>query len=138
MILKCFLGFEERKVLIYSFILSNFNYCPLCKNLQKRGLHFLHNGCRCSFEELSKKSWKSTVNLSHYRSLCIEIFKTLNDINASFVKDIFKLWKRLRYLGPKVLNFFLYHINSSENLTIFKTLIKNWNGPLCTWKICKK
>ena len=27
--LKCFLGFEERKVLINSFILSNFNYCPL-------------------------------------------------------------------------------------------------------------
>ena len=27
--LKYFLGFEERKVLINSFILSNFNYCPL-------------------------------------------------------------------------------------------------------------
>ena len=27
--LKCFLGFEESKVLINSFILSNFNYCPL-------------------------------------------------------------------------------------------------------------
>ena len=27
--LKCFLGFEERKVLINSFILSNFNYCSL-------------------------------------------------------------------------------------------------------------
>ena len=27
--LKCFLGFEERKNLINSFILSNFNYCSL-------------------------------------------------------------------------------------------------------------
>ena len=27
--LKCFLGFEESQVSINSFILSNFNYCPL-------------------------------------------------------------------------------------------------------------
>ena len=53
--LKSFLGFEERKVLINSFILSNFNYCPLVwsissakslnkvENLHKRALRFLHN-----------------------------------------------------------------------------------------------
>ena len=50
--LKCFLGFEERNVLINSFILSNFNYCPLVwslstakslntvETLQKRALRF--------------------------------------------------------------------------------------------------
>ena len=27
--LRCFLGIEERKALIQSFVLSNFNYCPL-------------------------------------------------------------------------------------------------------------
>ena len=27
--LRCFLGNEERKVLINSLVLSNFNYCPL-------------------------------------------------------------------------------------------------------------
>ena len=40
---------------------------------------------------MKKKSGRSTVNVSNYRSLCIEIFKTLNDINPSFIKDIFKL-----------------------------------------------
>ena len=51
--LKCFLGFQEKKVLINSFSLSNFNYCPLVwsissakslnkvENLQKRALRFL-------------------------------------------------------------------------------------------------
>ena len=101
--LKSFLGFEERKVLINSSILSNFNYCPLVwsitsakslnkvENLQKRALRFLHNDYSSSYEELLKKSEKSTVNVSNYCSLCIEIFKTLNDINPSFIKDIFKL-----------------------------------------------
>ena len=134
-----FLGFW-RKVLINSFILSNFNHCPIVwsistakslnkvENLQKRALRFLHNDYSSSYEELLKKSGKSTVNVSNYRSLCIEIFKTLNDINPSFIKDIFKLrmtnrptrekyklnleipksnqvrfgTKSLRYLGPNV------------------------------------
>ena len=38
-----------------------------------------------------KNSRKSTVNVLNYRSLCIEIFKILIDINYSFIKDIFKL-----------------------------------------------
>ena len=117
-------------------------------------LRFLHNDYSSSYKELSKKSRKSTVNVSNYRSLCTEIFKTLNDIDRSFVKAIFNLrmtnrptrekeklnleipklnqvtfgTKSLRHLGPKVWNSLPYHVKSSENLTIFKTLIKNWNG----------
>ena len=102
------------------------------------------------------------MNVSNYRSLCIEISKTLNDINPSFIKDILRMpnrtirekyklnleipksnqvrfgTKSLRYLGPKVWNSLPYHIKSSENLTIFKTLIKNWNGTVCSCKTCKK
>ena len=103
------------------------------------------------------------MNVSSSRSLCIKIFKTLDDINPSFVKDSFKLrmtnrqtreeyklnleipksnqirfgTKSLRYLSRKVWNSLPYHIKSSENLTIFKTLIKNWNGTVCTCEICK-
>ena len=101
--LKCFLGFEERKVLINSFILSDFNYCFLVwsissakslnkvENLQKGAFRFLHNAYSSSYEELLKKSRKSTVNVSNYCSLWIEILKTLNDINPSPIKGIFKL-----------------------------------------------
>ena len=53
--LKKFLSFEQKKVLVNSFVLSNFDYCPLVwfissakslnkvKNLQKRALRFLQN-----------------------------------------------------------------------------------------------
>ena len=62
--LKYFLGFEERKVTINSFILSNFNYCPLVwsissakslnkvENLQKRGFCLLHNDYSSWYGEL--------------------------------------------------------------------------------------
>ena len=130
--------------------------------MQKRALYFLYNEYSISYEELFKKSGNSTVNVSNYRSLCIEIFKSLNDINPSFLKDIFQLrmanrqtrekyklnleipksnqvrfgTKSLRLFDPKVWNSLPYHIKSSENLTIFKTLMKNWNGTICTCKIC--
>ena len=93
----------------------------------------------------------------------LKFSKTLNDINPSFRKDIFKLrmknrltrekyklnleipksnqvrfgTKCLRHLGPKVWNSLPYHIKSSESLTIFKNLIKNCNGTVCSCKICK-
>ena len=53
--LKKFMNFEEKKILINSYFMANFNYCPLVwmlsnasslkkiKNLQKRALRFLCN-----------------------------------------------------------------------------------------------
>ena len=98
------------------------------------------------------------MKVSNYRSLCVETFKTLIDINPSFIKNIFKLrmtnrptrqkcklnleitksnqvrfgTKNLRYLGPKVSSSLPYNIKSSEILTIFKTLDKKleWNSLL--------
>ena len=61
------------------------------ENLQKWALHFLHNEYSSSYEDLLKKSGRNTVNVSNYRSLCTEIFKILNDINSSFIKDILML-----------------------------------------------
>ena len=46
--------------------------------------------------------------------------------------------KSLRYSGSKVWNSLPCHTKSSENLIIFKILIKNWNGTVCSCKISKK
>ena len=36
-------------------------------------------------------SGKTTISVRNYRTLCTEIFTTLNNINPSFVKEIFRL-----------------------------------------------
>ena len=76
-----------KKGLIKSFILSNYNCCPLAwyilsakslykvKNLQKRALSFFNNDYSGLFEELSKKPGKTTANVSNYCTPSIEIFK---------------------------------------------------------------
>ena len=61
------LGFEERKVLVSIFVMSNFSYCSLVwnfcsaqslnkiENLQKRALRFLLNDYDSTYEDLLEK-----------------------------------------------------------------------------------
>ena len=70
--LKRFLGFKEKIILINSYFMANFNYCPLVwmfssasslkkiENLQKRTLRFLYNDYEISYEELLLKSDRAT------------------------------------------------------------------------------
>ena len=163
--LKQFLTFDQTKLLINCYFYSNFNYCPLIwtfsnenqlrkiENLQKRALRLLHNDCTSSYELLMKKTTISTmeVNRMRYLGLAIEIYKTINNLNPSFMKNIFKIReinrpirkqyklnlliqnhnqvsfgeKSLRILGPRIWNSLPFHIKSAENLNQFKKLIKN-------------
>ena len=110
------------------------------------------------------KSGFSSVNVNCLRTLCVEIFKTVNNLNLSFMKGIFSLRqtdrlvrekyklnldipcynqvtfdrKALTFFGPKTWNILPYHTKSAENLASFKTMIKFWNGETCSFKICCK
>ena len=100
--LRSFIGFEQKKVLVQSFVYSNFNYCPLVwhfssmKSLQKieksqeSALGFLYNDHKSSYNDLLLKSRRCTMQVSRQRTLCIEIYKTMNDLNPLFMKNFFK------------------------------------------------
>ena len=45
--------------------------------------------------------------------------------------------KSLRYYGPKIGNLLPFHRKSSENLEVFKNIIKNWTGVSCKCKVCQ-
>ena len=103
------------------------------------------------------------MNVRRLRTLCVEIYKTLNDLNPSFTNNIFKLkinsrevrdkcklnldipkWKQrtfgyksLKVLGTKIWNNLPYHVKSSDNLDTLKNLLENWDGNLCKCKLCK-
>ena len=94
------LGFKERKVLVNTFVMSNFNYCSLVwnfssapslnkiENLQKRALPFLLNDYDSTHEDLLKKSDYPNMNLRRQRKPCIEIYKTLNKLNPGYLKNV--------------------------------------------------
>ena len=86
--LKQFLSFHAKEVLINSYIISNFNYCPLVwmfsstqslnkiGNLQKRALHFLYDDFEASCEDLLSKGGKSKMNVRRLRTLCRNLQNT--------------------------------------------------------------
>ena len=105
---RMFLNFEAKKTLINSYFYWNFNYCLLVwtfssaktlnkvESLQKRVLRVLYEDYVSSYEELLQKAGKGTMKVNRLRSLCIEIYKTINNINPMYMDEIFKLRKASR------------------------------------------
>ena len=153
----------SKKLAITSFIFSNFNYCPLALNfssakslnkieeIQKRSLKFLNN----TDDVLAFEPGNSTMKTKRLRVLAIEIFKTLNKLNPSYMQNIFyksnnrrsdrfkyniesqkfntsKYGKKsLRVLGPILWNSLPNNIKSSQSLLEFKNLIRKWGDFGC-------
>ena len=95
--------------------------------------------------------------------LYVSKFTRLNDLNPSFMNNIFKFkikgrevrdkykldldipkwnqrtfgYRNLKVLGPRIWNNLPYHVTSSDNLDTFKNLLKNWDGNLCKCNLCK-
>jgi len=169
---KKFLNYNAKKIVIESFILANFNYCPLVwhfcssesmkklERIQERAFRFLLDDYDSDCNQLLAKLNKPTLEIRRLRLLATEIFKTINNLNAPYMKEVFKLNTRreetgsdrllvpsqiskkygsytLRSLGPKIWNKLPSNIKNSENLLTFKSLINTWSGPICRCSSCK-
>ena len=165
-----FLGKKEKETIINSFVYSNFIYCPLtwhfCSKLsqnkiekiQYRSLKMLTNDYNSDYKDLLEITKTSTMEIKRLRTLALEVFKTVNNLNPDFMKDIFYLSpyqthkkydifvhsrntasfgdKSLRALGPHVWNSLPENIKSTDTISVFKNFIKNWYGPKCKCKNC--
>ena len=97
--LRAYIGNKEMEILINSFIYSNFNYCRLvwhfssCKStvkiekIHKRSLRIILNYNTSDYQTLLEKC-KKTLGIKRLRNLATGIFKTFNNLNPSFMKNI--------------------------------------------------
>ena len=173
--LKSFLNCNTRQILIQSFIYANFNYCPIVwhfsssksllkiENIQKRALRFIYDEKESDYNDLISRAGKTTMNVYRLRTLCTEIYKSINNLSPSYMNDIFRPHisnrpirtqhqnnlkvvnsnqtnfgtNSLRSLGPKIWNSLPAHLKSTKNLKCFKKMIKNWDGKKCRCNFCK-
>ena len=101
--LKSYLIFNAKRVLINSYIISNFSYCPLVwifstakflnkiESLQKRTPRFLYTDYSISYQVLLEKARKVKISVNRLRNLCVEIYKTINKLNPEFMNNIFNV-----------------------------------------------
>ena len=88
--------------MINSFVYSSFNYCPLvwyfcsCESSQKKteksqklSLGLVLDDYESDYGNLIEKNGTTTMEIKKLRTLATEIFKTINNINPSYMKSIF-------------------------------------------------
>ena len=92
---------EIRQVMVQSFILAHFNYCPLVwyftsarqvnkiEKVQERAFRLISSDYFSDYESLLEKLKFVCVQIRRIRSLCVETVKSLNDLNAPCMKELF-------------------------------------------------
>ena len=121
------------------------------KNIQKKALRSLLNYYESNHKTLPKKSSKFTMEVRRLRTLALETFKTLNDLNSAFMKNLFakrEVSKRrknnleipnrntgkfgdksLRRLGPYIWNGLPEEIKNETSYDKFEEYLNTWYEP---------
>jgi hypothetical protein len=96
----CKLG---KMTIYHSFILSNFNYCPLTwhfcgevntkkiEKIQERALRFIYNDYSSSYDDLLIKSKLPSLKIRRQRSIAIETYKIINKETPTYLNDLVKI-----------------------------------------------
>jgi hypothetical protein len=84
----------------YSFIMSNFSYCPLTwhfcgeqntkkiEKIQERALRFIYDDFQNSYEFLLEKSKLPSLKTCRMRTIALETFKIINKKGHLFIQDL--------------------------------------------------
>jgi len=89
-----------RLTMYHSFVMSNFNYCPLTwhftsetntkkiEKIQERALRFIYNDYTCSYDSLLHLSGLPTLRIRRMRNIALETYKILNCQGPSYLHDL--------------------------------------------------
>lgn len=104
-----FLSFQQKKIVLSSFVHCHFSYAPLAwmfhsreinnkiNRVQERALRILYNNEHSSFDELLKRDEGFTVHERNIQILLTEMFKAKNKMEPHLLQGIFEA---STYQGP--------------------------------------
>ena len=171
--IRSFISIEKAKLLYEAFVKSIFNYCPLIwmfcskeyNNLinktHKRALRVVYQENDSSLNDLLKIDNSTTIHVKNLRILMCEIYKSLHNLNPTFMQDLFclkSLHINLRaqkllvlpdnksrskgtdtnlYRSITVWNSLNPKLMNSQSLQELKSGLNSWLGQGCICKICR-
>jgi hypothetical protein len=98
-----YLNILGKLITYHSFILSNFNYCPVIwhfcseantnkmEKIQERPIQFIYNENHSTYEELLAKSKLPSLKIRRIRTIAIETFKIINKETHHYLHDLVTL-----------------------------------------------
>ena len=159
--LRKYLSHDSKKLAINSFVESNFNYCPLAWHFSTYDSNMkIYNIYKRSDRFTGRNSSKDHISIDlmkikRLRILAIEVFKTLHNLNPSYMKEIFQKSSfrtserlkfnikvhsynqtrfgknSLRFVGPMLWNSLPNEVKSITTLPKFKLFMKTWGTEAC-------
>ena len=102
---KCYMGLEPNKLIMSSFIKSQFNYFPLIwifcsrtsmnklNNIHEKRIRLVTNDYDSNFNELLESSHELLIHKTCINYLMIEVYKYLHGLSPELMTDIFTLPK---------------------------------------------
>jgi hypothetical protein len=169
---KSMIGAAEKETLYRTFIVSNFNFCPVVWNfcskqsarkiekIQERALRYMTGNLTMNYEELLKHTGYKSMHLARLKSIAIEVFKCVYNINPTFMNDMFVVKdmprdlrdpsilviprfskvmygrKTFSYYGAHLWNLLPNDFKHVLDFNSFKNLLSKWEGPQCQCNVC--
>ena len=104
-----YLSPNKKRILLKTFVTSQFNYCPLVwmchsrtlnnriDNIRLRALRIVYQDKKSSFEELLQKDNSVSVYMKHLQHLTTEIFKFKTSLSPIIMNEVFNFQENESY-----------------------------------------
>ena len=103
------MSLNKRRLLLKTFVESQFSYCPLIwmfhsrslnniiNNVHKKALRIVHSDYKSTFQELLNKGASFSEHHINIQTSAIEIYKHIHGLLPAVMGDVFKINRTLRY-----------------------------------------
>ena len=110
-----FMTLNQRKIIMESFFLSHFGYCPLVwmfhsrtlnnriNRLHKRALQIVYNDYESSFDKLLDISGSFKIHERNIQTMAIELYKIVNNLAPTIMSLVFQTKPNPRYPRENIL-----------------------------------
>ena len=172
--MSAYLGTDKLRVLMRAFVTSQFQYCPLVwmfhsrkmnnkiNRLHERALRIAYKDFFSSFATLLEKDRSVTIHERNLQLLMTEMFKTINNLNPIFMKEIFPQrsaaynlrnantftvpiiqtakygTETVRYRGQRIWHYLPQEVKDANSVQQFKNKVKFWKNLACDCRLCKQ
>ena len=93
---------KERKLLVKTYVLSHFNYCPLVwhfcgkgdlhkmEKVQERAIRFIKDDYSSEYVDILRDLGEHTLYLKRVRLIAQEVYKSINGQNPEYIQQLLK------------------------------------------------
>ena len=98
-----YLDTASKMMLYNSFVMSNFNYCPVAwhfcgkvnngklEKIHERSLRIIYKDYTSTYDDLISQSGTDSILVSRLKKILLEVFKTLQNKNPDYLNSLFVL-----------------------------------------------